>query len=54
MEEGEGGLSRREINSLLNGKKRLSSKDFLGLQDLIWKGTAPVKYQDPDRWRARA
>jgi hypothetical protein len=31
-------------------KKRSSSKDFREHYDLIWKGTAPVKYQNPDRW----
>jgi len=35
-------------------KKRLSSKDFLELYDLIWKGTAPVKYENPDRWFEQA
>jgi hypothetical protein len=41
-------LSRREILSLLNRKKRLSSKDFLELYDVIWDGTAFVKYQNSD------
>lgn len=31
-------------------KKRSSSKDFLEHYDLIWRGTVPVKYQNPDRW----
>jgi hypothetical protein len=45
-------MSRREIISL-DKKRRLSSKDFLELYDLIWKGTAPVRYQNPERWRTR-
>jgi hypothetical protein len=40
-------LSRREILSVLNRKKRLKSKDFLEFYDLIWEGTAFVKYKDP-------
>jgi len=31
-------------------KKRSSSKDFLERYDLIWKGTASVKYENPERW----
>ena len=34
----------------LKRKRRLASKDFLELFDLIWDGSAPVKYQNPDRW----
>jgi hypothetical protein len=38
----------------LKRKRRLASKDFLELYDLIWKDSAPVKYQNPDQWLARA
>lgn len=34
----------------MDKKKRLSSKDFLALADLLWKGTAFVRYQNPDSW----
>jgi hypothetical protein len=34
----------------LKRKRRLTRKDFLELCDLIWEGSAPVKYQNPDRW----
>jgi len=30
--------------------ERLSSKDFLKLAEILWKGTAKVKYQRPDAW----
>lgn len=34
----------------MNKRKRLSSKDFRALAGLFWKGTAFVKYQNPDSW----
>lgn len=34
-------------------KKRSSSKEFLEGYDLIWKGTAPVKYENPDSWHGQ-
>jgi len=41
-------LSRREILGLLSRKKRLKSKDFSELYDILWQGTAPIKYKNPD------
>jgi hypothetical protein len=41
-------LSRSEILSLLSRKKKLRSKDFFELYDVIWQGTAPIKYKNPD------
>jgi hypothetical protein len=34
----------------MNKRMRLSSKDFLALADILWKGTAKVRYQNPDAW----
>jgi hypothetical protein len=33
-------------------KRRLTRKDFVQLYDLIWQNSAPVKYQNPENWRA--
>jgi hypothetical protein len=41
-------LSRSEILGLLSRKKRLKSKDFLQLYDVIWQSAGPVKYKNPD------
>jgi hypothetical protein len=30
--------------------KRLPSKEFLALVDMLWQGGAKVKYQNPDNW----
>jgi hypothetical protein len=30
--------------------KRLRSKEFLALADLLWQGGAKVLYQNPDNW----
>jgi hypothetical protein len=30
--------------------KRLSSKEFLALADILWQGDVIVKYQNPDNW----
>ena len=46
-------MSRRELLDLLNRKRRLSSKDFLEVYDLIWENTAFVKYQNPELWRTQ-
>jgi len=34
----------------MNKRSRLSSKDFLALADILWKGNAIVRYQNPDAW----
>ena len=34
----------------MNKRIRLSSKDFLALADILWEGTAKVRYQNPDAW----
>jgi len=34
----------------MNKRMRLSSKDFLALADILWEGTAKVRYQNPDAW----
>jgi len=41
-------LSRKEILDSLSRKKRLKSKDFLKLYDIIWQSTAPVKYNNAE------
>jgi hypothetical protein len=41
-------LSRSEILGFLSRTKRLKSKDFLKLYDIIWQGTAPVKYNNAE------
>lgn len=46
--EGEANMTQSKIVN--PKKKRSSSKDFLEHYDLIWRGTVPVKYQNPDRW----
>lgn len=30
--------------------KRMSKKDFLKIFDILWQGTAPVRYSNPDAW----
>jgi hypothetical protein len=30
--------------------KRMSGKDFLKIADILWEGTAPVEYKNPDAW----
>jgi hypothetical protein len=30
--------------------KRLPSKEFLALADILWQGAVKVKYQNPDNW----
>jgi hypothetical protein len=44
-------MSTRKLFLSLYRKKKLPSKDFLELYDLMWEGKAPIKYQNPDRWR---
>jgi hypothetical protein len=34
----------------MNKRLRLSSKDFLALADILWKGNTTVRYQNPDAW----
>jgi hypothetical protein len=34
----------------MDRSKRLSSKDFRALANILWKGIAFVKYQNPDAW----
>lgn len=31
-------------------EKRLSSEEFLTVQNAIWKPGPPVRYQTPDKW----
>lgn len=35
---------------LIDMSKRLSSREFLELADILWQGDAKVKYQNPDNW----
>jgi hypothetical protein len=44
-------MSTRKLFLSLYRKNRLPSKDFLELFDLMWEGTAPIKYQNPEHWR---
>lgn len=30
--------------------KRLSSREFLELADILWQGGAKVRYMNPDNW----
>jgi hypothetical protein len=46
---GEGNLKRPKIFG--SKKERPSSEEFLEGYDLLWENTAPVKYQNPERWR---
>lgn len=34
-------------------RRRMSSKDFCALADILWKGNAFVRYQNPDGWIVR-
>lgn len=36
--------------SLIDMSKRLSSREFLELADILWQGDVKVKYQNPDNW----
>ena len=44
-------MSSSEFDEILKKKKRLSSKEFRELFELIWQGTAFVKFQNPEVWR---
>jgi len=35
---------------LIDMTKRLSSREFLELADILWKGDLKIKYQNPDNW----
>jgi hypothetical protein len=35
---------------LIDMSKRLSSREFLELADILWQGDVKVKYQNPDNW----
>ena len=35
---------------MIKMSKRLPSKEFLALADLLWQGDAKVLYQNPDNW----
>jgi hypothetical protein len=37
-------------NNVISMSKRLSSKKFLALADILWQGAVKVKYQNPDNW----
>jgi len=50
----EGELNLTHPEKVSSKKKRSSSKDFLERYDLIWKGTASVKYENPERWFGQA
>ena len=30
--------------------RRMSTKDFFKMLDILWQDTAPVKYINPDAW----
>jgi hypothetical protein len=38
------------LTLMINMSKRLPSKEFLALADLLWQGNAKVRYQSPDNW----
>ena len=38
------------FKKMINMSKRLPSKEFLALADLLWQGDAKVTYQNPDNW----
>lgn len=38
------------LKRMINMSKRLPSKEFLALADLLWQGDAKVLYQNPDNW----
>ena len=38
------------LTRMINMSKRLPSKEFLALADLLWQGDAKVLYQNPDNW----
>ncbi len=37
-------------NNVISMSKRLPSKEFLALADILWQGDVKVKYQNPDNW----
>jgi hypothetical protein len=37
-------------NSVIGMSRRLQSKEFLALADILWQGSVKVKYQNPDNW----
>ncbi len=37
-------------NNVISMSKRLPSKEFLALADILWQGAVKVKYQNPDNW----
>ena len=43
-------LEFKDLTSLIKMGKRLPSKEFLALADLLWQGDAKVLYQNPDNW----
>jgi len=43
-------LEFMDLTSLIKMNKRLPSKEFLALADLLWQGDAKVLYQNPDNW----
>jgi hypothetical protein len=38
------------LSRVIEMSKRLRSKEFLALADLLWQGDAKVLYQNPDNW----
>ena len=38
------------LTGMINMSKRLPSKEFLALADLLWQGDAKVLFQNPDNW----
>jgi hypothetical protein len=42
--------TNRVSQCLEMNRKRLSSRDFLALADIIWNGAAKVRYKNPDAW----
>jgi hypothetical protein len=38
------------LRFMVNMRKRLPSKEFLALADILWQGNAKVRFQNPDNW----
>lgn len=38
------------LRFMISMRKRLPSKEFLALADILWQGNAKVRFQNPDNW----
>jgi hypothetical protein len=38
------------LTLMIDMRKRLPSKEFLALADILWQGNAKVRFQNPDNW----